>query len=87
MLVAIKQVQYERDKQNQAKSDCRGFISLYREYFGIKKSKFGYVGERVVMIPPINIANFSNVYLLGNNSKHSKKGSIIKSLPSLQIKK
>ena len=45
----------------------RGFISLYREYFGIKKSKFGYVGERVVMIPPINIANFSNVYLLGNN--------------------
>ena len=45
----------------------RGFISLYREYFGIKKSKFGYVGERVVMIPPINITNFSNVYLLGNN--------------------
>ena len=45
----------------------RGLISLYREYFGIKKSKFGYVGERVVMIPPINIANPQNVFLYGNN--------------------
>lgn len=45
----------------------RGFFSFYREYFGIKKSKFGYVGERVVMIPPINITNPANVYLYGNN--------------------
>lgn len=36
----------------------RGFISLYREYFGIKKSKFGYVGERVVMIHPTTLQIF-----------------------------
>lgn len=51
-------------KQN---STVRGFISLYREYFSIKRNKFGYVGERVVMIPPINITNPANVYLYGNN--------------------
>lgn len=51
-------------KQN---STVRGFISLYREYFGIRRNKFGYVGERVVMIPPINITNPANVYLYGNN--------------------
>ena len=45
----------------------RGLFSLYREYFGIKKKKFGYVGERVIMIPPINIANPSNIFLYGNN--------------------
>lgn len=45
----------------------RGFISLYREYLGIRKSAFGYIGEKVVMIPPINIANPSNIYLYGNN--------------------
>ena len=45
----------------------RGLISLYREYFGIKKRKLGYVGERVVILPPVNIDNPSNVFLYGNN--------------------
>lgn len=45
----------------------RGFISIYREYFGIKKKKFGYFGEKVVIIPPVNIVNPSNVFLYGNN--------------------
>lgn len=45
----------------------RGLISMYREYFGIRRSKFGYVGERVVMIPPLNITNPKNVFLYGNN--------------------
>lgn len=45
----------------------RGLVSLYREYFGIRKRKFGYVGEKVIMIPPINIVNPKNVFLYGNN--------------------
>lgn len=45
----------------------RGCISLYREYFGIKRKKFGYIGDKVVIIPPVNIANPSNVFLYGNN--------------------
>ena len=45
----------------------RGLVSLYREYFGIKRRKFGYVGERVLLIPPINITNPENVFLYGNN--------------------
>lgn len=40
---------------------------MYREYFGIKRKKFGYVGDRVVIIPPVNIVNPSNVFLYGNN--------------------
>lgn len=45
----------------------RGVISLYREYFGLRRKKFGFVGEKVVIIPPVNIANPSNVFLYGNN--------------------
>lgn len=45
----------------------RGLLSLYREYFGIKKSTFGYIGKKVIIIPPINVINPSNVYLYGNN--------------------
>lgn len=53
-----------RVKQNPS---VRGVISLYREYFGIRRSKFGYVGERVVMIPPLNLTNPKNIFLYGNN--------------------
>ena len=45
----------------------RGLISLYKEYFGITRNQFGYVGEKVIMIPPLNIVNPANVFLLGNN--------------------
>ena len=45
----------------------RGLYSLWREYFGLKRKQFGYVGERVVMIPPLNIDNPANVYLYGLN--------------------
>lgn len=45
----------------------RGLVSLFREYFGIKRRKFGYVGGRVLLIPPINITNPQNVFLYGNN--------------------
>lgn len=45
----------------------RGVISLYHEYFGLRRKKFGFIGEEVVIIPPVNIANPSNVFLYGNN--------------------
>lgn len=45
----------------------RGLHSLWREYFGLPRRKFGYVGEKVVMIPPLNIDNLGNVYLYGLN--------------------
>lgn len=45
----------------------RGLHSLWREYFGLPRRKFGYVGEKVVMIPPLNIDNPGNVYLYGLN--------------------
>lgn len=45
----------------------RGLISLYREYFGFSRKSFGFVGERVVIIPPCNIVNPRNIFLYGNN--------------------
>lgn len=45
----------------------RGSLSFYREFFGISRKSFGYVGDQVVIIPPINIVNPKNVYLYGNN--------------------
>lgn len=45
----------------------RGCWSLYREYFGIKRRSFGYIGEDVKLIPPLNLSNPKNVYLYGLN--------------------
>ena len=45
----------------------RGLLSLYREYFGFSQKSFGFIGERVVIIPPCNIVNPKNVFLYGNN--------------------
>lgn len=50
--------------------DCnaiRGLFSLWYQYFGIPRRKFGYVGEKVVIIPPFIIGNPENVYLHGLN--------------------
>lgn len=50
--------------------DCnaiRGLYSFLREYFGVYRHNFGYVGDKVVMIPPLNIDNPKNVYLYGLN--------------------
>lgn len=54
---------------NRLKSNLvvRGAVSLYREYFGMRRTSFGYIGERVVVIPPVNIVNPKNVFLYGNN--------------------
>lgn len=45
----------------------RGLLSLYREYFGIKKSQFGYIADDVTLTPPLCLSNPKNVFLLGNN--------------------
>lgn len=45
----------------------RGCWSLYREYFGIKRRSFGFIGEDVKLIPPLNLSNPKNVYLYGLN--------------------
>lgn len=45
----------------------RGLLSFYREYFGFSRKSFGFIGERVVIIPPCNIVNPKNVFLYGNN--------------------
>ena len=36
------------------KSDptIRGWISLYKEYFGIRRSRFGYIADNVTLTPP-----------------------------------
>ena len=45
----------------------RGLYSLFLQYFGIRKKSFGFVGENVVINPPINVVNPKNVYLYGLN--------------------
>ena len=45
----------------------RGCYSLYREYFGIRRRQFGFVGKDVKLIPPLNLSNPKNVYLYGLN--------------------
>lgn len=46
----------------------RGLYFLYRDYFGsLKRSKFGYIGENVTLMPPLRIENPKNVFLYGDN--------------------
>ena len=45
----------------------RGLWTFYREYLGISKRKFGYVGSDVTLIPPLCLSNPKNIFLYGNN--------------------
>ena len=45
----------------------RGLLTFYREYLGISKRKFGYVGSDVTLIPPLCLSNPKNIFLYGNN--------------------
>ena len=46
----------------------RGFYFLYRDYFGCtQRSKFGYIGDNVTLMPPLRIDKPSNVFLYGDN--------------------
>ena len=48
-------------------SFVRGCHSLWQEYFGIRRRKFGLVGKKVKLIPPLNLSNPKNIYLYGLN--------------------
>jgi len=46
----------------------RGFYFLYRDYFGCcKRSRFGYIADDVILMPPLRIDNPKNVFLYGDN--------------------
>lgn len=45
----------------------RGLLFLYRGYFGFSRSKFGYIGEKVSLNPPLALSNTRNIYLYGDN--------------------
>lgn len=45
----------------------RGFVSLFREYFGCRRSEFGFLGQNVMLTPPLFFSNPKNVFLYGNN--------------------
>lgn len=45
----------------------RGLGILYTEYLGIRRRKFGYIADDVILTPPLLISNSKNVYLYGNN--------------------
>lgn len=46
----------------------RGLYFLYRDYFGCcKRSRFGYIGDDVTLMPPLRIDNPNNVFLYGDN--------------------
>ena len=40
----------------------RGLWSLYSNYFGIKRNKFGYIENNVILTPPLS-GNLNNVYI------------------------
>lgn len=44
----------------------RGVYCLYKNYFGIKRSRFGAIGKNVIFTPPYNIGQLSNIYI-GDN--------------------
>lgn len=46
----------------------RGLYFLYSDYIGsLNRNKFGFVGDNVILTPPLRIANPKNVYLYGDN--------------------
>ena len=45
----------------------RGLLTIYREYIGISKRKFGYIGSNVTITPPLCLSNPKNIFLYGNN--------------------
>lgn len=48
--------------------DCvlvRGLFYLWKDYFGWKKSKFGHIGKRVTISPPVS-GSIKNVFIYDN---------------------
>lgn len=46
----------------------KGLYCLWRDYFGYKRTRFGYIAQNSFITPPIKISKPENVYLMGNNS-------------------
>ena len=44
----------------------RGIYTLYRRYFGYRRSKFGHLADSTKLIPPLNISSPHNVFLYEN---------------------
>lgn len=43
----------------------RAFYFLFQNYFGIKRSKFGYIADNVILTPPLS-GSLRNVYIYEN---------------------
>lgn len=41
----------------------RGLYFLFKDYFGINRSKFGQIGEQVILSPPYTICHQKNVFI------------------------
>lgn len=54
---------YRKIKQNPF---IRGVYELWKKYLSIRKSKFGYVGENALLIPPLLLNNTKNIFLYEN---------------------
>lgn len=46
----------------------RGLYFFLRNYFGIKRSSFGYIANNVILTPPIHITNGKNIFIRENVS-------------------
>lgn len=44
----------------------RGLYTFSKSYFGIRKSKFGYCADNVILTPPLLLGNAKNIYLYEN---------------------
>lgn len=45
----------------------RGIYTLYRNYFGYHRKRFGYIADDVTITPPCYFSNPKNVFLYGDN--------------------
>ena len=55
-------------KWSQGNRWIRGTYFLYRDYYGCcNRSKFGFIGENVTLMPPLRIDKPQNVFLYGDN--------------------
>lgn len=43
----------------------RGLWSLFSDYFGLNRKKFGFIGEHVIITPPLS-GDLNNVYIYDN---------------------
>lgn len=44
----------------------RGLHIFYKSHLGIRKSKFGYCADNVILTPPLYLGNIKNIYLYEN---------------------